>query len=462
MPGQGAGENTVSPAALFSRLGRDKKLLVPVFWTFLTRGMAAFGTLALSLVIARYAGAHELGLFMIALSLIVGLGILARFGMDNAMLRFGGIAVSRQDLPRFRGLRRQAIFISMSISVLFSAGMIFFADNLAALFSNKDLAALMLPMALVLPIHSLIYMQGTWLKALKRPAYAPLFETGAVAFLTALLVVINGLLGYPVSAVRVAYFLLAATAVVLLMGQLVLAMVQKNVFPDASQGISIQSGLSRILPDFVLMAMTAYAVQSGALLILGMYAPTDQVGIYSTAHKMAFIVNFILMVFNSILAPRFASLYADGNHKELAILVRRSTKYMTLFCLPVSLILFAFAGFWLSFFGKEFEQAEAILRILIVAQFINVATGAVGFLLNMTGHHKEMRNLVLMTGFITIGLSFALIPVYGIWGAVASNATALILQNLLAARLVSKLLNIRTIPGWEYLAKLPSKKITKS
>lgn len=420
----------------------------------MARGLGAFGTLALGFVMARCAGAAQLGLFMIGLSMIVGLGIVARFGMDNAMLRFGAIAVHEKNLSLFRGLQRQAFFLSLALSMLLSGGLLFFRNVIAQdIFASSQLAEVLVPMALVLPAYSLIYMQGTWLKVLGRPQYAPVFETGAVAFLTSLIIFLTDALGDPVSASDAGYCLLIATVLILLFGQIVVRSVKQKKLGEAGPACRVvyQQGLFSVLPDFVLIAMTAYAVQWGALLILGAYGSDQQVGIYSTAHRLAFIVNFILMVFNSVLAPKFAAMYAAGRHAELNGLVKKSTLYMTIFSLPVSLLLFIFADFWLSFFGDEFVMAAPILMILVVAQFVNVATGSVGFLLNMTGHQRHMRNIVLMTGAITVGLSLYLIPLFGIWGALISNATALVLQNLVAAWYVKRLIGIRTIPGWDWL-----------
>lgn len=439
-------------ADMLNQLRRDRKMLIPVAWTFFTRGIAAFGTLALSLALARYSNATELGLFMTGLSIIVGVGILSRFGMDNAMLRFGAIAARNRDLQQFIELQRKALLVSVLASLFFSMILIIFGGLISVtVFSNPALAHLMLPLALVLPAYSLIYMQGTWLKTLNRPAYAPLFETGAVAFITAASIVMGAMLGNEITAVSVAYYLLFSTLIVLIGGQFTVNRVKRSVFMDPTLPLKseCQKSVFTVLPDFVLISMTAYSVQWGALLILSAYEESDQVGLYSTVHRLAFVVNFILMVFNSVLAPRFASLYKSGEHKKLDILVRKSTLYMTAFSTPLALLLFAFPSFWLSLFGDEFAVAAPILMILVIAQLINVATGSVGFLLNMTGHQKDMRNIVLMTGAVTIGLSFFFIPMLGIWGALISNATALILQNLVAAYKVNKLLGIRTIPGWD-------------
>ena len=54
---------------LIKRLGKDKTLLVTVALTFASRGIMAFGTLFLNLVLARLLGPAGVGLFMLGFSL---------------------------------------------------------------------------------------------------------------------------------------------------------------------------------------------------------------------------------------------------------------------------------------------------------------------------------------------------------------------------------------------------------
>lgn len=437
-------------------LQRDRKFLFVLSLTLLTRAGAAFGTLVLNLVLARHLGVAGVGLFMLALSIVIGLGVLARFGMDSALLRFGGIAYSEVNAQRFKGLLYRSLQIAGGISLLLAVLLGLGRGWIArSLFKDEGLVAVLLPMAILTPAYTFIYLQGTWLNALRKPALTPFFETGSVAFMTALLVVLAVLLGQTPDAQWVAWALLAATLLALCVGGLVLHRVIIRHFGDLYRTCSgeREPGFARSLPDYALMSLTTFSVQSGGVLVMGLFVGSSEIGLYSTAHRLAIVVNFILLVFNSIIAPQFASLHKRGALAELENLVNKSTLYMSAFALPLLLSFLIVPDLWLALFGTEFRAAAPLLSILAFAQFINVATGSVGFLLNMTGHQHEMRNIVLFIGALTIVLNFALIPMIGIWGATVATATALIVQNLLAAWRVYKVLGIVTLPGLKFLLK---------
>ena len=61
-----------------------------------------------------------------------------------------------------------------------------------------------------------------------------------------------------------------------------------------------------------------------------------------------------------------------------------------------------FSGVIMRFFGAGFESGAGLLVIIAVGQLINVATGSVSFLLNMTGHERDMRNVTMLSGPVTI------------------------------------------------------------
>ena len=83
--------------------------------------------------------------------------------------------------------------------------------------------------------------------------------------------------------------------------------------------------------------------------------------------------------------------------------------------------------------------------MVAVGQVINVITGSVGYLLNMTGHEKDMRNVVLFSGPLAIVLAFSLTSHFGLMGAAYATAISVATQNLLAVWMVKKRLGFNTL-----------------
>src|SRR5690606_38562703 len=101
--------------------------------------------------------------------------------------------------------------------------------------------------------------------------------------------------------------------------------------------------------------------------------------------------------------------------------------------LVLTLALTVGGSVFLSLFGADFTRGITALLLLSLAQLVNVATGSVGVLLNMTGNQHAMRNSVLIGGAILLVLAVVLSPLYGMNGMAAANAAGMVLQNVLAA-----------------------------
>jgi O-antigen/teichoic acid export membrane protein len=121
---------------------------------------------------------------------------------------------------------------------------------------------------------------------------------------------------------------------------------------------------------------------------------------------------------------------------------------MLLAAAPVVTLMVCFPHWLMWLFGDEFVAGAPLLRILAIGQFINVATGSVGYLLMMTGHEKDMRNSLLVVAPCSILLSLWLIPLYGATGAAVATALAIAGQNLLAVFWVRRRLGFNTLAIW--------------
>jgi O-antigen/teichoic acid export membrane protein len=83
-----------------------------------------------------------------------------------------------------------------------------------------------------------------------------------------------------------------------------------------------------------------------------------------------------------------------------------------------------------------------------LGQFINVITGSTGYLLTMSGHEKDMRNITIINGIMAIVLALILNPIFGAMGSAVSTAIAVASTNLMAVGMVKKRLGFNTLNIW--------------
>jgi O-antigen/teichoic acid export membrane protein len=125
-------------------------------------------------------------------------------------------------------------------------------------------------------------------------------------------------------------------------------------------------------------------------------------------------------------------LFKEGDYEQIAKLAQ-STSIILLFIVSIpSVILLLFPSWVLSWFGSDYTVGATALMILVVGQFINVACGSVGYLLTMTGKEKVMRNIMLVTALVNVGLSIYLVQDFGMKGVAFATAFSIVLWNIWA------------------------------
>jgi O-antigen/teichoic acid export membrane protein len=160
------------------------------------------------------------------------------------------------------------------------------------------------------------------------------------------------------------------------------------------------------------------------------------------SHRIAAQLGLLMLVVASITSARFAAHYEQQHYADLTRLAGRATRTLILLGLPPVVALLLWSEQILAVFGIEFTGATTALRILLIGQLVNLATGPVGYLLAMTGHERPLRNTLLATTALMLALAVMLIPIFGATGAAATVAVAMVSHNLLCSHQVFRRLGL--------------------
>jgi O-antigen/teichoic acid export membrane protein len=183
-----------------------------------------------------------------------------------------------------------------------------------------------------------------------------------------------------------------------------------------------------------------------ATIILGTHGQASEIGIFQIANRTAMLIAFFLISINTIAAPKFASLYVKGEMQALSKTARQSSALMVIAVAPLLAIMIIFPESILRLFGPDFGVGAPLLRLLSIGQFINVATGSVGYLLMMTGHERILRLNITIATVINLWLCLWLIPKMGPVGAAIATAAPIAILNILSAYFVYAKLRIVIVP----------------
>ena len=118
---------------------------------------------------------------------------------------------------------------------------------------------------------------------------------------------------------------------------------------------------------------------------------------------------------------------------------------------PIFIIFMIYAEQIIGLFGQEYTQGFNVLRILMFGEYINLITGSVIYLLNMTGFQKDVKNIYIFVGIYALISSFVLIPILGMYGAALSLSSSIIIANILGAIFVRKRLGYNIFLAYTYI-----------
>lgn len=179
-----------------------------------------------------------------------------------------------------------------------------------------------------------------------------------------------------------------------------------------------------------------------SFLFLGALAAMADVGVYRVGSRLTLPMTMMLSALLPIFSPIISLLYAKGEMAELERLYRTTTRWLLTAGLPVFLILILIPGELLGLFGDEFTAAAGVLRLIALAQLVNIATGPVAMILQMTRYVSlNLLNAVVALA-VTLLLQYWLIPIYGLMGAALADMVGISLLNLLRLGQVFLLLRI--------------------
>jgi O-antigen/teichoic acid export membrane protein len=414
---------------------------------FVLRVTGAGLSFSVNIILARLLGAEGAGTYYLALTVTSIASIIGRVGLDNTLMRFGSTFASQGEWGKVQSTHRRGLTISIIVSVAAAAGISWGSELFAVrVFETSALTQPLRIMAWSIPAVALISLYTHLLKGIDEVKRAMLLQGFGVPFLSIPLLLIflreYGVVGaaaiYLTSAICVvgvgAYFWYTCTP-----------KVEKTQEAETRRYISYRVLLQSSLPLLVVTSMNK-VIRWTDTILLGMWESASTVGIYEIAIKTSMLTNFVLLAVNSVAAPKFASLYAHGESQELESLLQKVTLLVTLLVAPIVVVFVWVPENILTIFGTQFSTGSAVLTILVLGQFVNVATGSVMYVLMMTGHERIARNVTGLGAAANLLFNLILVPMYGMYGAAVATSLSIVLMNLTAVYAVYRTLSIISIP----------------
>jgi O-antigen/teichoic acid export membrane protein len=420
--------------------------------TFAARAITAAGALVLAVVVGRLAGGDAFGVFSFFNTLLIGAAIVARWGTDRALIRFGGS--SSRDAPHDAGIfLRLAVLRTFRWSFFLSLGimcLVFLSSDVAnSPFASKS-AAIWTAVALI-PFSLSMVLSG-FLKGVLKPIAGTFQENGLVSMCAAVMIIIvqivEGKIGLPDV---FACYAVSAWGVLVIGAWQALRWKAGN----AGEKYTNKSALTADqLDDFKTssahyahMTLVVFLQSFVVVMLLGFLMTPVDLGAYKAGEKLTIAIVFIMVVINSVFAPRLSRAYSSNNGSELKRLFGASIALGACAALVPYIIMIVYPSFVMGAIAKEYSEYGVLLVILATAQFINVLFGPVATLLNMCGQERFVKSVLVLVSLLCL----AIYPLGVFWGGALGVAIAyglsVVLQNGLCAIRVRQVLSTVTERG---------------
>jgi O-antigen/teichoic acid export membrane protein len=389
-------------------------------------GGAALAFLS-QVVLTRLLGAEQYGIYYYVLSWLAVLVVIAKFGIDYAVLRFLPAYLASADWRAARGLLRWSVR-TVAASALAMVGMSVLAV-LALVRAQPELRNTFLIGCAVLPLWALCSLRQAAMRSMHRNALALLPEFVVAPLFVMLCAGAIELASHGMNAVMAMLATVGAFGAALLLGNAWLrsllpqelrggaADFRDKAWPGSALALLLSSGMHMIIGN-------ADAV------MIGLLSGTEDVGIYGMASRCAALVAFPLTVANAFFAPIIAEMLGTGKKRELQSFLRRGMRMVVLASVSAALALWIGGAEILGLFGAGFESGAGYLSLLVIGQLINALSGPVAYVVAFSGREALVARVMSATTLFSILLSALLIPRLGALGAAIATMTGLATWNI--------------------------------
>jgi O-antigen/teichoic acid export membrane protein len=410
--------------------------------------LAAFAVRVVSAVIAyfsqvllaRWMGGFEYGIFVVVWVGAVILGGLSCLGLQTAVLRFVPEYAGRGEAGLLRGVvfggRLQSMLASTAFALAGAAGLYAFSDHLANYYLIPlYLGAVTLPMLAVSEIQDGVSRSFNWADISLWPTF--IVRPLLIIFFMAIAVGC----GAEPTAVTAMGAAIAATYVTSIGQLLWLGRRMQGAVPRGRREYAPAKWIAIALPIFIVEGF--YNLLTNVdIVIVGHFMEPDKVAVYFAATKTLALVQFVYFSVKAGGAQRFSQYHASGDRLRLVAFVRDTLHWTFWPSLALVAMLLIVGRPLLLLFGPSFAEGYPLLAILSVGLLVRSSIGPAETLLMMAGQQRICALVYCGAFAVNVALNFSLIPPFGLVGAATATAAALIVEAAMLYVVVRRQLGI--------------------
>jgi stage V sporulation protein B len=412
---------------------QGRRFALDVSWVLVSSAVNLVLGFVLRIVLARWLGSFDLGLYTLVLTVQELAILVAGMGVAAALTKY--IAEYRNDKDTLSRMVYSGFTVTAIFSLIGALLLYFLASPISGFFSMPELAHLLRILAFSLPFtiinQSLLGLEN----GLRRMNYYA-GQLMIRSFLIFTSTTILTLLGYGVEGT--VYGIVISMVATSAWGLYV-----ARKFLHFASGDIIKHIRKLTWFGFQIFGTSSanYLLTYADTIMIGFFLSATEVGYYSIAVTMGVVFTMLPQAIQQNTFPMTAQYWYEKNYSALKMMVDKSMKYAAVVLLPLGLLFAFFAeDITTKVFGAEYIASVSPFLILLIAKVIRGATFMpIGASFSSIGRPDISLKLNSLELVMDVLLNWLLIPRYGITGAAAATATSLLIGTLISINLLPKL-----------------------
>lgn len=410
---------------------------------FMIRVVSAALVYLTQVLLARWMGSFEFGVYVYVWTWVLLLGGMVDLGLASSSQRFIPQYTGTQERALLRGFLSGSRWLVLALgtawALLGAAGILLFGKWLHSYeVMPLYLACVALPLFTLSRIQDGIARTYDWINLALIPGYiirSLLLIVGMAAAHMA------GLPTDAVTAMLVAVAALWATAI----GQtLVMNRRLRQKVGPGLKAYAPRIWFAVSVPIFMVEGFYLLLTYADVL-VLQQFRSPEEVAVYYAAAKTLALVAFVHFSVSAAVAHRFSEYHISGNKAELSAFLADSIKWTFWPSLAVTIVILALGKPFLWLFGPQFVEGYFLMFILALGPLARASIGPVERLLNMVGEQRICARVYAAAFLTNLALCVVLIPPYGAAGAAIAISAAMILEAALLFAVTRRRLGLHAL-----------------
>jgi len=391
-------------------------------------------------LLARWMGAFEFGVFAYVWVFVLILGGLSTIGLNTSVLRFLPEYKEKGEWALFRGFLDGSRFVSFAVATVIMLCGMAITWSLHGVIEDYYLIPLVIAFA-CLPGYAITDIQDgisrsqSWIDLALIPPYImrPLL---LLVFLGAAIMA-----GLPANALTALSAALAAIYLTTVVQVAIMGRRFGKIVPKGERAYRMPLWL-KVSAPILLMHSFYMLMQNVDVLALNIYVPPSELAIYYAAIKTTSLIAFVHFAVTAAYSARFSEYHSAGRHGELAEHVRDSVKwaFWPSLLAAAGILSIGIPLLWL--FGPQFTAGYPVMFILAAGLIARAAIGPGEALLSILGQQNICAAVMFITLLVNIALNFVLIPRFGLEGAAMATAGSIMLESVFLFAIIKSRLGL--------------------